>query len=143
MFSIFDTRSSTNPQYYDVIIGTNNVEDVSDNAQYFSVSEVITHPQYDFAASRYDIGLLRLQTNATITDYVRTVCIPSADMASDFPAGTMCTVSGWGSLSGSEGKWGRGGGRFLHWHGIRICACLLRFFFAQFGIAIVGFLSEK
>ena len=30
-------------------------------------------------------------------------------------------------------------GGFSHWHGIRICACLLRHFFAKFGIAIGGF----
>ena len=35
----------------------------------------------------------------------------------------------------------RGGG-FSHWHGIRICACLLGHFFTKFGIAIGGFSSE-
>ena len=30
-------------------------------------------------------------------------------------------------------------GGFSHWHGIRICACLLGRFFAEFGIAIGGF----
>ena len=35
-----------------------------------------------------------------------------------------------------------GGGGFSHWHGIRICACLLGHFFAKFGIAIGGFSSE-
>ena len=34
------------------------------------------------------------------------------------------------------------GGGFSHWHGIRICACLLGHLFAKFGIAIVGFSSE-
>ena len=29
-------------------------------------------------------------------------------------------------------------GGFSHWHGIRICACLLGHFFAKFGIAIGG-----
>ena len=33
-------------------------------------------------------------------------------------------------------------GGFSHWHGIRICACLLGHFFAKFGIAIGGFSSE-
>ena len=35
-----------------------------------------------------------------------------------------------------------GAGGFSHWHGIRICACLLGHFFAKFGIAIGGFSSE-
>ena len=34
------------------------------------------------------------------------------------------------------------GGGFSHWHGIRICACLLGHFFAKFGIAIGRFSSE-
>ena len=34
-------------------------------------------------------------------------------------------------------------GGFSHWHGIRICACLLGQLFAKFGIAIGGFSSEK
>ena len=33
-------------------------------------------------------------------------------------------------------------GRFSHWHGIRICACVLGRFFAKFGIRIGGFSSE-
>ena len=33
-------------------------------------------------------------------------------------------------------------GGFSHWHGIRICACLLGHLFAKFGIAIGGFSSE-
>ena len=33
-------------------------------------------------------------------------------------------------------------GGFSHWHGIRICACLLGHFFTKFGIAIGGFSSE-
>ena len=36
----------------------------------------------------------------------------------------------------------RNGGGFSHWHGIRICACLLGRFFAKFGIAIGEFSSE-
>ena len=35
-----------------------------------------------------------------------------------------------------------GGGGFSHWHGIRICACLLGHFFKKFGIAIGGFSSD-
>ena len=37
---------------------------------------------------------------------------------------------------------GGGGGRFSHWHDIGICACLLGCFFANFGLAIGGFLSQ-
>ena len=37
--------------------------------------------------------------------------------------------------------WFRGGG-FSHWHGIRICTCLLGRFFAKFGMAIGDVSSE-
>lgn len=40
-------------------------------------------------------------------------------------------------LSGGGG----GGGGYLHWHSIRICACLLGCFLAHFGISMGGFLS--
>ena len=39
-------------------------------------------------------------------------------------------------------KPGPPGGGVSHWHGIRICACLLGRFFGKFGIAIGGFSSE-
>ena len=34
-------------------------------------------------------------------------------------------------------------GGFSHWHGIRICACLLGHFFAKFGIEIGGFHQRR
>ena len=38
---------------------------------------------------------------------------------------------------------GRKPGGFSHWHGIRICACLLGHLFAKFGIAIGGFHQRR
>ena len=35
------------------------------------------------------------------------------------------------------------GGGFSHWHGLRICACLLGHLFAKFGIAIGGFHQRR
>ncbi len=89
-------RPSTENLVYDIIAGSNNREGNTDHAQFFTVTEVIKHPLHDFAYSRYDIALLRLNRNATIGDLVRTVCLPSEQDKTDFPAGTMCWATGWG-----------------------------------------------
>ena len=31
-----------------------------------------------------------------MSDYVRTVCVPGADMVDEFPTGTLTTITGWG-----------------------------------------------
>ena len=51
------------------------------------------------------------------------------------PTRSMFATWSWSSV-----LFTRGG--FSHWHGIRICACLLGRFFSKFGIAIGGFSSE-
>ena len=40
-------------------------------------------------------------------------------------------------------KHAKPGGGFSHWHGIRICACLLGHFFAKFGIAMGWFHQRR
>ena len=50
-------------------------------------------------------------------------------------------LSLWSSLN-SMGGGGRWVGGFPHWHGMGMCAYLLRCFFSKFGIAISGFSSE-
>ena len=74
----------------------------SEQAQFFAVSEVVTHPQFDFFQSRYDVALIRLNTNATINDFLRTICLPSEQDQTDFPDGTMGMVSSWNNDGMSE-----------------------------------------
>lgn len=93
------SRPQEDAEIYEIVAGSNNVDGDTDYAQKFKVSEVVIHPQFDYFAKRYDIAMLRLSTNATINDFVRTACLPSTQDQSDFPAGTLCTVTGWGETS--------------------------------------------
>ena len=57
------------------------------------------------------------------------------------PPGSL-ELKKWPKKGSLEGRVVHPGGGFSHWHGIRICACLLGHFFVKFGIAIGGFSSE-
>ena len=54
------------------------------------------HPNFTHYQRDWNIALLKLAEPVTITDYVRTVCVPTADMDSEFSAGTLTTITGWG-----------------------------------------------
>ena len=54
------------------------------------------HPNFTVFENDWNIALLKLSKPAIMSDYVRTVCVPGADMASDFPPGTLTTITGWG-----------------------------------------------
>ena len=60
------------------------------------VAEIFMHPNYTFFENDWNIALLKLSKPAIMSDYVRTVCVPGADMASEFAAGTLTTITGWG-----------------------------------------------
>ncbi|XP_045899484.1 prostasin-like [Micropterus dolomieu] len=61
-----------------------------------TVTQVITHPNYDVPSHNNDIALLRLSSPVTFNDYITPVCL-AAD-GSAFDAGTTCWVTGWGSI---------------------------------------------
>jgi trypsin len=65
-----------------------------------SVSQIIMHASYNPSTTDYDVALLKLATPATLTQGVQ--MIPLATTASNsalYTAGTMLTVSGWGTTS--------------------------------------------
>ena len=64
------------------------------------MSSVYLHPEYNAEEeemNNFDIALLKLTMPVTITDYVRTACVPTPDMM--FEIGTMCAATGWGADS--------------------------------------------
>ncbi|XP_072043220.1 prostasin-like [Amphiura filiformis] len=75
-------------------MGTNNIDYPSSNAQTRTVSQRFIHPSYDNGLN-FAAALLKLSTPFTITNYVRTACVPNAQM--DFAVGKTCTAAGWGS----------------------------------------------
>ena len=82
---------------YDIVLGTNSLDPVSENRQFRGVSEIYLHPQFDFFSQDYDLALLKLSEPVEITDHVRVVCLPTADMM--FPPDTVVTATGFGESS--------------------------------------------
>ncbi|KAI9523970.1 Trypsin-1 [Dissostichus eleginoides] len=82
----------------EVHLGEHNLRVKEGNEQYISSSRVIRHPNYNSYNIDNDIMLIKLSKPATLNQYVQAVALPS----SCAPAGTMCTVSGWGSTQSSS-----------------------------------------
>lgn len=61
-------------------------------------SKFIRHPDYNPRTQDSDIMLIKLSRPATLNSFVRPALLPS-QCASD---GTMCQISGWGSLRPSD-----------------------------------------
>nr|XP_020845474.1 transmembrane protease serine 5 [Phascolarctos cinereus] len=63
------------------------------------VEKIILHPLFKIHKQRhdYDIALLKLQTPLNFSNTVQAVCLP--EMQQNFPQGSKCWVSGWGSTT--------------------------------------------
>lgn len=66
------------------------------------VSKIIGHPHYESATITNDACLLKLAEPLEWTEFVQPIALPAP--MQETPAGTMCTVTGWGTLS--EGGFG-------------------------------------
>ncbi|XP_070986084.1 uncharacterized protein [Oncorhynchus clarkii lewisi] len=81
----------------EVRLGEHNIQVTEGSEQFISSSRVIRHPNYSSYNIDNDIMLIKLSKPATLNTYVQPVALPS----SCAPAGTMCTVSGWGNTMSS------------------------------------------
>ncbi|XP_041799365.1 trypsin-2-like isoform X2 [Chelmon rostratus] len=85
----------------EVRLGEHNIGINDNTEQYITSSRVIRHPNYNGYYIDNDIMLIKLSRPATLNQYVQPVALPT----SCAPAGTMCTVSGWGNtMSSSDDK---------------------------------------
>ncbi|XP_047454137.1 trypsin-2-like [Mugil cephalus] len=76
----------------DVVLGEHNRWWLDGNEQTIPADLIILHPDYVSWYLNNDIMLIKLSRPAIINQYVQPVALPT----SCAPAGTMCTVSGWG-----------------------------------------------
>ncbi|KAJ8267761.1 hypothetical protein COCON_G00129330 [Conger conger] len=82
----------------EVRLGEHNIRKTEGNEQFIRSSRVIRHPSYDSWNINNDIMLIKLSEPATFSSAVQPVALPT----SCAPAGTMCTVSGWGDTMTSN-----------------------------------------
>ncbi|KAL6102393.1 uncharacterized protein ACO6RY_02008 [Pungitius sinensis] len=78
-----------------VYLGRNTQQLLNINEVSRGVSLVIIHPNYNSQTNDNDVALLQLSSPVTFTNYIRPVCL--AAEGSQFPDGTSCWVTGWGT----------------------------------------------
>ncbi|KAF3692138.1 Trypsin-1 [Channa argus] len=83
--------------HIEVHLGEHNTEENEGTEQFLRAYNIIIHPAYSSSTMTNDIMLLKLNQSATLNANVQPVSLPT----SCAPAGTMCTVSGWGNTLNS------------------------------------------
>uniref|UniRef100_A0A8C6SP67 trypsin n=1 Tax=Neogobius melanostomus TaxID=47308 RepID=A0A8C6SP67_9GOBI len=89
----------------EVRLGEHNIWEDEGTEQHIMSAMFIRHPDYNPRTMDSDIMLIKLSQPATLNSYVRPAALPTSCAAD----GTMCKVSGWGSLRPSNE-----GSRFPH-----------------------------
>ncbi|XP_071403566.1 trypsin-3-like isoform X1 [Centroberyx affinis] len=79
-------------------LGLHNRRKFEGTEQFIMSTKVIPHPDYNSGTLDNDIMLIKLSKPATLNRYVRPATLPTK-CARD---GTMCRISGWGSLRPSN-----------------------------------------
>ena len=85
------------PLFMHVVAGGIEKNHFEDEEQTKNIAKIIKHPNYDASTITNDICLLHLSESLEWTDWVQPVSLPQQDQMTE--AGTMCTVTGWGTLS--------------------------------------------
>ncbi|KAG8199828.1 hypothetical protein JTE90_000916 [Oedothorax gibbosus] len=62
------------------------------------ISKILLHPQYVDKGFVNDIALLRMDAPVLFSDYLRPVCLPTAEEDPGLWHGKQCSVVGWGKL---------------------------------------------
>uniref|UniRef100_G1PPZ4 Peptidase S1 domain-containing protein n=2 Tax=Myotis lucifugus TaxID=59463 RepID=G1PPZ4_MYOLU len=81
---------------YNVYMGSFRLN--SRKGQKIKATESFVHPQYSTQTHENDIMLVKLSDSAKLTSAVRKVNLPTQCD----PAGTPCTVSGWGTMTSPD-----------------------------------------
>lgn len=68
------------------------------------VLQRIIHPKFKEAGLFFDIAILKLESNYLLSSFIRTICLPSANMNFD---NTRCIVAGWGKSHINDAEYSR------------------------------------
>lgn len=76
-------------------------EDCTEGTTIIPIEKIIAHPNYDpvSALRRNDIAILRLESNAPYTDFIRPICLPISDIATAANLPITLYAAGWGAVS--------------------------------------------
>uniref|UniRef100_U5ETQ1 Putative trypsin-like serine protease n=1 Tax=Corethrella appendiculata TaxID=1370023 RepID=U5ETQ1_9DIPT len=99
------TNSNNQNKNITIELGRYNMLDpteVNNGIKYVYVNDVIINPGYKSTSVEADIGLLITQQEITYTDYIRPICLHSADDNIDNIVDKKATILDWGS--NKEGK---------------------------------------
>ncbi|XP_012582793.1 PREDICTED: chymotrypsinogen 2-like [Condylura cristata] len=77
-----------------VVAGEFDQASSAENIQVLQIAQIFKNPKFNMFTINNDITLLKLATPARFSQTVFAVCLPSE--ADDFPAGSLCTTTGWG-----------------------------------------------
>merc|ERR1719225_972877 len=90
------------PATMHVVAGGIKLNNFENEEEPRNIDHIIGHPNYASATITNDACLLKLKESLEWTDFVKPIALPAAGQ--DTPAGTECTVTGWGTLN--EGGFG-------------------------------------
>lgn len=83
-----------------VFLGAHNIKSGGQRSEH-RVIRIIKHKDFSSTTLVNDIAILTLETPASISSTIKTVCLPTVDY--DY-TGERVTVSGWGALSEGGGQ---------------------------------------
>jgi len=94
---------ASEPDFY-VVAGDYRPKKSSSNQQVRKAVQVIQHPRYASAPTRWDFAMVRLESAVEFGDCVGAVCLPESG---DVSPGTSCWITGWGTRSAGGKQPGR------------------------------------
>ena len=82
-----------------IVAGGIKLDQIEGEEQHRNVDKIIEHPNYVDGAVNLgnDACLLKLKKSLKWTEFVQPIPLPAA--GKETPAGTRCTVTGWGSIN--------------------------------------------
>ncbi|XP_078577343.1 chymotrypsinogen B-like isoform X1 [Branchiostoma floridae x Branchiostoma japonicum] len=88
------------PMVYEAYLGKHSIRTEESYQQRIEIAEIILHEDFEPAAFRNDIALLRLAAPANLNHRVSPACLPEDDVK--VGPGSTCVITGWGDTEEPE-----------------------------------------
>lgn len=106
--SLFSLASPSDTGSYTIYVGRQSLNGWNPYERSYRISQVVVPYGYTDPLFGQDIALVKLNSPVTFSDHIQPICVPNSD--TQFPAGTLCTITGWGDIrDGGECRehWGQ------------------------------------